>query len=82
MNGMGRAKKKDKKCSGSLQAQFFTAFYHAQLGVSFPDSSGSLPNADLPCCLNLLPKKQIGRLFQSQMGFDDFLGDIHYFPSG
>lgn len=57
MNGLGRTKKKkDKKCSGSLQAQFFIAFYHSQLGVSFLDSNGSLPNADLPCCLNLLPK--------------------------
>lgn len=49
-------------------------------GVSFPETCGSLPNAYLPCCLNLLPKH--GRSFQSQMGFDYFLDDIHYFPSG
>ena len=48
-------------------------------GLSFPETCSSLPNASLSC-LNLLPKH--GRSFQSQMGFDYFLDDIHYFPSG
>lgn len=55
MNGLGRAKTKNEKCSGLVQAQFFTAFYHSQPGASPPETCGSLPNAELPCCLNLLP---------------------------
>lgn len=55
MNGLGRAKK-GCKISGLVQAQFFIAFYHSRLEVSFPGTCGSLPNADLPCCLNWLPK--------------------------
>lgn len=72
--------KKYKKCPELDQAQFRIACYHSRLG-SFPDTHGSLPNADLPC-QNLLPKSHAGRLFQSQMGLDYFLGDILYFPSG
>lgn len=45
MDGLGR-EKKDKKCSGLVQAQFFTGFYHSQLEVYSPETCGSLPNAN------------------------------------
>lgn len=50
----------------------------SELEAYLPVICGSLPNANLLCCLNLLSK--FGRAFQSQMDFDYFLGDIHYFP--
>lgn len=78
-----KKKKKDKKCSGLVQPNSSLAFITLSWEYILPKpvALSQMP-INLPRCLNLLPKSQAGRLFQGQMGFDDFFGDIHDFPSG